>query len=110
MRARWCNDAEGPRTGGPGRATVLVVLLASLPGAAHAALGGGAVEGLRLAYIDPGSGSMLLSALAAAAATVFVALKMSFHRIKSLFTRGSRKRQEAPIDSPKPSGGDSAAE
>ena len=80
MRARWCNDAEGP-----GRATLVAAFLASLPAAAHAALGGGASEEMRLAYIDPGSGSFLVQALVATAAGVAVALRLYWKRVKSLF-------------------------
>ena len=54
-----------------------------------------------LAYLDPGSGSMILQALLGGVAGLFVAVKMFGVRIKeTLFFW--RKDDEVPADEPKP--------
>jgi hypothetical protein len=49
------------------------------------------------AYLDPGTGSMLLSAVIGVAAAVALAVKMFWYRLVGLF-RGSRRRpmEDAP--------------
>jgi hypothetical protein len=51
-----------------------------------------------LAYLDPGSGSLVLQVLAGGAAAVAVTTKIYWNRIKSVFRRGGR-RQDAPPES-----------
>ena len=54
-----------------------------------------------LAYLDPGSGSMILQALLGGVAGLFVAVKMFGVRIKeTLFFW--RKDEEVPADEPEP--------
>lgn len=48
---------------------------------------------LPLAYIDPGSGSVVLQAIVAAIAGLLVAVKMYWRRIVSIFRPGSRRTQ-----------------
>jgi hypothetical protein len=66
---------------------VVVVLLAFLSTASPA-----------YAYLDPGTGSMLVSAVIGVAAAVGLALKMFWYRIVGLF-RGKR------VDTPPPAAG-----
>jgi hypothetical protein len=47
-----------------------------------------AMPGLALAYIDPGTGSMLLQSLLATVAVVLVAGRNAWNWIKNLFRRG----------------------
>ena len=70
-----------------------LVLLAVLPEAALAALSGEPSPGLRLAYIDPGTGSFVIQALVAAAAGLAVTLKLYWSRIKGFFG-GSTNAEE----------------
>jgi hypothetical protein len=58
---------------------VVVLLLLSLPGLAHA-------------YIDPSAGSVLLQLLLGGAAGVLVALRLYWNRLTGLF----RRRQVSP--------------
>ena len=51
------------------------------------------------AYIDPGTGSILLQGLIAAVAGVAVVGRIYWHRLKQLFTR---ERRSAPPDHPRP--------
>lgn len=50
-----------------------------------------ATPGMALAYIDPGTGSMLLQSLLAVVAVVLVAGRTGWDRIKSFFRRGKDK-------------------
>jgi hypothetical protein len=63
----------------------VIVLVALLPQAAFGALSGEPSPGLRLAYIDPGTGSFVIQALVAAAAGLAVTLKLYWSRIKGFF-------------------------
>jgi len=58
------------------------------------ALTGLAVSGSAFAYIDPGTGSILLQGLLAGLAAVAVAGKVFWLRIKSFFTRKSGDKPE----------------
>jgi hypothetical protein len=66
-------------------AGLVLVLVAMLPQAALAALSGEPSPGLRLAYIDPGTGSFVIQALVATAAGLAVTLKLYWSRIKGFF-------------------------
>ena len=56
-----------------------------------------AIPGVALAYIDPGTGSMLLQSLLATVAVVLVAGRTVWHRIKSFFRR---EKDKAPDPEP----------
>jgi len=53
------------------------------------------------AYIDPGTGSILIQGLIAAIAAIGVTLKLYWHRFKALFRRSSRDQTDT--DEPKSS-------
>jgi hypothetical protein len=61
----------------------LVAVLVLLPGPA-------------LAYIDPGTGSFLIQGIIAAIVGAGIAIKMFWHRIKSLFTGKSISSEDDP--------------
>lgn len=44
------------------------------------------------AYLDPGSGSMILQMILAGVAGAFVVLKLFWHRILALFGMGKKKK------------------
>lgn len=46
------------------------------------------------AYIDPGTGSILIQGLIAAIAAIGVTLKLYWHRFKALFRRGSSSKED----------------
>ena len=46
------------------------------------------------AYIDPGSGSLMLQALIGVLAAGLIAIKAYWHKIKDLFSRSKRSRLE----------------
>lgn len=75
---------------------VLVVVLLSLPTAALGALGmsGEAMNEVRLAYIDPGSGSFMIQALIATLAGVGVTGRLYWAKIKSMLGMASRSDAE----------------
>ena len=50
------------------------------------------------AYLDAGTGSMILQAVAAGAVGVLVFVKAFWHRIKNLFTRKSDKSSDEPTE------------
>ncbi len=50
------------------------------------------------AYLDPGTGSMLLQGLIAAVAGVMVTARMYWHKIKGYFGRGSNTGKHQPND------------
>jgi hypothetical protein len=52
-----------------------------------------------LAYLDPGSGSLILQVLAGGVAAVAVSFKVFWRRITSFFRRGDEKAVET-TDSP----------
>lgn len=68
-----------------GLAIAAFLLALALPFTAFAALSLETSPGLRLAYIDPGTGSFVVQALVAAAAGIAVALKVYWQRLKGLF-------------------------
>jgi hypothetical protein len=71
-----------------------IVLVALLPQAAFGALSGEPSPGLRLAYIDPGTGSFVIQALVAAAAGLAVTLRLYRSRIKGFFGGGSSAEED----------------
>jgi hypothetical protein len=71
-----------------------VVLVALLPQAAFAALSGEASPGLKLAYIDPGTGSFVIQALVAGAAGLAVTLKIYWSRIRGFFGGASSTEED----------------
>jgi hypothetical protein len=80
----------------------LLLGLALAPGAASGAAVAPAVEGARLAYIDPGSGSFILQALVAMLAGAAVALKAYWGKIKSFLGRSMDKRDDGETARAKP--------
>lgn len=82
----------------PDTALILVVLLGLQMFAPHAQ-----------AYLDPSTGSMILSAIIGVFATLALAIKTWWYKLKSLF-RGSQERKPAePRDGGKPASGDEGA-
>jgi hypothetical protein len=55
-----------------------------------------------LAYLDPGSGSMILQALLGGVAGLFVAIKMFGVRIKETLFFWRKNEDEAPAPEPEP--------
>lgn len=53
-----------------------------------------------LGYLDPGSGSMIASAIAAGFAGVVVVFKMGFRRFAGLFMPSRRHAESRPVDEP----------
>lgn len=49
------------------------------------------------AYIDPGSTSLIFQALVAVAAAVGMTLKVTWHRLRRLFTRGDPDRGNGSV-------------
>ena len=72
---------------------VMIVLAASLSIASPA-----------YAYLDPGTGSMLLSAVFGVAAAVALAVKMFWYRIVGLFRGKGRDVQPGEVKGPPPTG------
>ena len=68
--------------------------LMAAPQLAMALASGEPSPGLRLAYIDPGTGSFVIQALVAAAAGLAVTLKLYWTRIKALFGSSSSDRED----------------
>ena len=50
------------------------------------------------AYLDPGTGSMLMQAALAAIAMLFVTLRLYPGRLKAFVARMMRRRQQKPAD------------
>jgi hypothetical protein len=73
---------------------LLSLSLLLLPELALASPSSASSSGLRLAYIDPGTGSFVVQALVAAAAGIAVTLKLYWTRIKGLFGRPTRTEEE----------------
>lgn len=67
-----------------------------------------AVSPAALAYLDPSTGSMILSAIIGVLATMALAVKTYWYRLKAFF-RGDR-RQELPADKQEPSEGETSTE
>jgi hypothetical protein len=73
-----------------------LVAAAFAPGAAIAA--GQPLE-IRVAYLDPGTGSLILQALVAALAGAVVAITSYWQRIRSFFRRSSRDKERSETTS-----------
>lgn len=74
---------------------VIVILLLVLPASTWAAVRAGDPANLRLAYLDPGSGSFVVQALIAALAGIAVSTRLYWTKIKSLLgieTPGEEER------------------
>lgn len=66
-----------------------------------AAIAAGRSPDLRIAYLDPGTGSLILQALVAALAGAVVAISAYWRKIRSFLVRGSRNSEpsdDAPSD------------
>ena len=61
-----------------------------------AARGTAPVDGLAVAYLDPGAGSFVVQALVATVAGIAVAMRAYWTRIKEFFGRASSKESESP--------------
>ncbi len=60
----------------------------------------GAMTGTAQAYLDPGTGSMILQLLLGGIAGMAVVLKLYWHRVKALFGRGVAKDTVLENDGP----------
>jgi len=49
------------------------------------------------AYLDPGSGSMILQVIAGGVAGALVAFKMFWHRIRAFFVGNKAQHDEPPV-------------
>jgi hypothetical protein len=87
-------DLERSLLGLAVRVGSVLVLVAMLPQVALAALSGEPSPGLRLAYLDPGTGSFVIQALVAAAAGLAVTLKLYWFRIKGFFGGSSSDKED----------------
>lgn len=77
---------------------VLVFLMVVLPGLAFAWTSGQGSQEVRLAYLDPGSGSFMIQALVAALAGIAVTGRLYWTKIKSVLGFSSRTDDEDPDD------------
>ncbi len=75
----------------PDTALMMVVLLSLLTVAPHAE-----------AYLDPSTGSMILSAIIGLFATLGLAVKTYWYKLKSLFRGGSDKKTTGQHDGGRP--------
>jgi hypothetical protein len=82
----------------PDTALMLVVLLSLLTVAPHAQ-----------AYLDPSTGSMILSAIIGVFATLALAIKTWWYKLKSLFRGGKEQKPAERRDGNKPAPGDEGA-
>jgi hypothetical protein len=82
----------------PDTALMLVVLLSLLTVAPHAQ-----------AYLDPSTGSMILSAIIGVFATLALAIKTWWYKLKSLFRGGQEQKPAEQRDGNKPAPGDEGA-
>ena len=73
---------------------LLILLAFTYPGLALAASTSLGSEELRLAYIDPGTGSFLIQALVAAAASVVVATRLYWNKIKGWLGAAGRDSED----------------
>lgn len=55
-----------------------------------------AFPGIAFAYIDPGTGSILIQGLIAAVAAIGVTLKLYWHRFVGLFKRSDKLQETEP--------------
>jgi hypothetical protein len=83
------------RRGGP---TLAVFVLLLAPQVALALSTGERSPSLRLAYIDPGTGSFVIQALVAAAAGLAVTLKIYWTRIKGFLGLAGGTKKDDPTD------------
>ena len=80
----------------------LMICLGTVPATAVAAgaasAAGGVADGLRLAYLDPGSGSFILQALVAMLAGAIVAINAYWSKIKSFlgFSTAAKDDRDEP--------------
>lgn len=75
----------------PDLAVMMVALLSLLSVAPHAE-----------AYLDPSTGSMILSAIVGLFATLGLAIKTYWYKLKALFRGGSDKKSAGQADSKPP--------
>lgn len=80
------------------RAGLAMACVLALPASALAAAHG-AADGVRLAYVDPGSGSFILQALVATAAGAAVAINAYWGKIKKLLGLGASPADDETADS-----------
>ena len=59
-------------------------------------LGDGQDRGPKLAYLDPGSGSLVIQAVVASLAGIAMVLRTYWARIRTFFGKGSPKGEDAP--------------
>jgi hypothetical protein len=88
-----------------GLALLFAVTASSLPEVARALAQLPAEDGVKLAYIDPGSGSFILQALVAALAGAAVAVTSYWNRIKRFFGVGAAKTTDDEVEGTKPHDG-----
>ena len=80
-------------------AAIMTVALLSLLGFAP----------LAQAYLDPSTGSMILSAIIGVFATLALAIKTWWYKLKSLFRGGKEQKPAERRDGSKPASGDEGA-
>ena len=64
------------------------------------ALAAASVQDLRLAYLDPGTGALIVQAIMVAVATVAMTMRGYWGRIKGLFRSSSPAKEKATSDPP----------
>ena len=75
---------------------LFVFVLVTLPDLAFGAIYGLGNGGVRLAYIDPGTGSMLIQALVATVAGLAVTIRLYWTKIKSMLGKANADDEEDP--------------
>ncbi len=80
------------------QAGLVIVCAIALPASALGSATG-AADGVRLAYVDPGSGSFILQALVATAAGAAVAISAYWGKIKQFFGFGASPSDDETADS-----------
>ena len=76
-----------------------LITLGTIALAPDLALAVDSASGVRLAYIDPGSGSFILQAIVAAIAGAAVAINAYWRKIKQILGIGSSEAEEDSADS-----------
>ena len=61
------------------------------------------------AYLDPSTGSMIISALVGVIASLGLVLKSSWYRVRALFGRGDRRSSDPMPPAGNPADGDAGA-
>ena len=104
MRAAGTTGDEHPMHENPRwRVFGIAIATAALLGPATAQAALGASEGaVKLAYVDPGSGSFILQALVATLAGIAVAVNAYWHKIKRVLGIGAPAQDDDAADT-KPS-------